>query len=80
MKSISIARASEELEQLMAEVAASNEPILITGLRNDAVLVSADQWRGLQETLYLVSIPGMREKVVEGMATPIQECSGEPVW
>ena len=53
---------------------------MIAGARSNAVLVSDDQWRGLQETLYLLSIPGMREKLLEGMNAPPEEFSDEPLW
>ena len=54
-----------------------HEPIQITGKRGNAVLVSEDDWRAIQETLHLVSIPGMRESIVKGMAEPLDGCSRE---
>jgi antitoxin YefM len=59
------------------EVAATHEPVLIEGKRNNSVLVSEDDWRAINETLYLLSLPGMRESIREGMATPLDECSEE---
>ncbi len=56
------------------------EPIQITGKRGNAVLVSEADWQALQETLFLVSIPGMRESILEGMATPPHELEDEPGW
>jgi PHD/YefM family antitoxin component YafN of YafNO toxin-antitoxin module len=61
-------------------VAASHEPIEITGKRNNAILVSEDDWRAIQETMHLLSIPGMRESVVEGMATPAEELGEKLDW
>ena len=52
----------------------------ITGKRGNAVLVSEDDWRAVQETLYLVSIPGMRESILEGLATPAGELEGALDW
>ena len=52
----------------------------ITGKRSNAVLLSEDDWRAIQETLHLVSIPGMRESILEGIATEVSELSSEPLW
>ena len=62
------------------EVQESHEPVQITGKRGSAVLVGEDDWRAIQETLHLVSIPGMRESIVEGMATPVDELEDELDW
>ncbi len=80
MKTIPVTRARESLYRLIDEVADSSEPVTIHGLRSDAVLVSADDWRAIQETLHLLSIPGMRESIREGMATPPEECSPDLDW
>ena len=64
----------------MDEVGESHTPIEIHGKRSNAVLVSGDDWRAIQETLYLTAIPGMRESIVDGMATPIGDLSEEPGW
>ena len=80
MKSISATEARTKLYRLLDEAASSCEPIHITGKRHNAVLISEEDWRALQETLYLVSIPGMRESIREGLETPVEECSEEPGW
>jgi antitoxin YefM len=49
-------------------------------LAGTAVLISDDGWRAIQETMYLLSVPGMRESIVEGLATPLEECSDEVEW
>jgi PHD/YefM family antitoxin component YafN of YafNO toxin-antitoxin module len=54
--------------------------VQITGKRSNAVLLSEDDWRAIQETLHLVSIPGLRESILEGMATEVSELSSEPLW
>jgi PHD/YefM family antitoxin component YafN of YafNO toxin-antitoxin module len=64
----------------MDETATSHQPVLITGKRNNAVLVSEEDWVAIQETLYLLSIPGMRESIKEGIKTPIEECEKAPGW
>jgi len=80
MKTIAVTRARANLYKLIDEVSASSEPVQIVGKRSNAVLVSEDDWRAIQETLYLLSIPGMRESIREGLETPIGECSGALVW
>ena len=72
--------ARARLYRLIDEIAASHEPILITGKRAKAVLVAEDDWRSIQETLHLLSIPGMRESIIDGLNTPASECSEEPGW
>ena len=80
MPTLSITEARSSLYQLVDNVATSHEPVLITGKRANAVLVSEDDWRAIQETLYLLNISGMRESILEGMQTPIDECSDEVEW
>ncbi len=72
--------ARAKLYRLIDEIATSHESILITGKRANAVLVAEDDWRSIQETLYLLSLSGMRESIVEGLNTPTSECSEEPGW
>ncbi len=66
--------------QLISELATSDEPVLITGQESNAVLVSESQWRAIQETLYLLSIPGMRESIQTGLATAVEDCETELDW
>jgi prevent-host-death family protein len=80
MTTISITEARARLYKLVDQTVSDSNPILITGKRGNAVLVSEDDWRAIQETLHLLSIPGMRESILEGMAEPIDECSEEPGW
>jgi antitoxin YefM len=80
MKSITAGRAQETLPTLLEETAVSHEPIQITGGTSNAVPVSEEDWQAMQETLFLLSIPGMRESIREGMLTPIEECSPELPW
>ncbi len=80
MPSIKATDARAKLYRLLDEVAESHEPVLITGKRSNAVLVSEDDWRSIQETLHLLSIPGMRESIQEGMKTPIDACSDRADW
>ena len=80
MTSVPVTQARTRLYQLLDEAADSHEPIQITGKRCNAVLVSEDDWRSIQETLYLVSIPGMRESIRKGMAEPLSKSSKKPGW
>ncbi|MHB9105496.1 MAG: type II toxin-antitoxin system Phd/YefM family antitoxin [Armatimonadota bacterium] len=72
--------ARTNLYRLIDETAASHQPVLIIGKRHNAVLVSEDDWRSIQETLNLLSIPGMRESVLGGLNTPISDCGTEIEW
>ena len=80
MTNITATEARRQLYRLVDQVQESHEPIHITGKRGNAVLVGEDDWRAVQETLFLVSIPGMRESIVEGMATPVDELEDTLAW
>lgn len=80
MTVIKVTNARSKLYKLIDEVASSHEPILISGKRANAVLISEEDWRAIQETLYLLSIPGMRESISKGLKTPVEECSEEFDW
>ena len=80
MSTVNATEARAKLYRLIDEAAESHEPVFITGKRANAVLLSEDDWRSIQETLHLLSIPGMRETIVEGMKTPVEECSEDLAW
>lgn len=80
MTTVTASQARARLYRLLDEVAGSHEHILITGKRNNAVLVSEDDWRAIQETLFLLGVPGMRESIQDGLATPVQDCESELDW
>jgi antitoxin YefM len=80
MATVTTTEARKDLYRLVDQVQETHEPIQITGKRGNAVLVGEDDWRAVQETLFLVSIPGMRESIVEGLATPPDELEDEPSW
>ena len=80
MTNVTATEARRRLYRLIDELAESHEPVHITGKRASAVLVSEEDWRSVQETLYLVSIPGVRESIRKGLKTPIGKCSKEPGW
>lgn len=80
MQTLSASDARANLYRLMDQAAESHQPIVITGKRHDAVLLAAEDWQAIQETLHLLSIPGMRESIREGMATPVAACSTALEW
>ena len=80
MTTISVTDARSKLYKLVDQARDESEPILITGKRGNVVLVSEDDWRAIQETLYLISIPGMRESIRDGMEEPVDGLSEEPGW
>ena len=80
MKTVTATKARENLYRLMDEVAVTSEPVQITGRRAGAVLLSETDWRAIQETLYLLSIPGMRASIRKGLKAPLSECVEELNW
>lgn len=75
MKTIKASKARSDLDCLIAKTIESSEPVRIIGRRGNAVLVAEQDWRAIQETLHLLSIPGMRDSIREGLGTSIEECS-----
>ena len=80
MSSISVTEARANLFTLVKQAGEDRVPILITGKHGNAVLVAEDDWRAIQETLYLLSVPGMRESIRQGMEEPVDECSADAGW
>jgi len=78
MEVVTVSEARERLYRLVGDVSAAGEPVLITGKRGNAILLSEDDWRAIQETLYLLSVPGMRESIRQGMTTRVADCAPEP--
>lgn len=80
MSTLTASEARTKLYRLIDEASESHIPIRITGKRNSAVLVSEKDWESVQETIYLLSVPGMRESIREGMKASIEECAAEIDW
>lgn len=80
MKSISITEARNNIYKLIDMTNQDGEPIQIIGKRGNAVLISEEDWRAVRETLYLVSIPGMRDSIIKGMKEPIDKCITKIKW
>jgi antitoxin YefM len=80
MPDMTVSAARANLFRLIDEAASTHEPVLITGKRANAVLISEEDWRSIQETLYLLSIPGMRESIRRGIKTPVNKLLKEIHW
>lgn len=80
MTTLTASKARAQLYRLLDKTAAAHEPVQISGRRTSAILVSEDDWRAIQETLYLLSIPGMRESIRRGLKTPIAKCRETLRW
>ena len=80
MLTLTATEARTKLYRLIDQTALSHEPVVITGKRGNAVLISEDDWRSIQETMYLLNIPGMRDSIRAGLATPIEECNEALDW
>jgi len=72
--------ARSKLYRLIDQAAESHEPVIISGKRSNAVLVSEDDWKAIQETLYLISIPGMKESIIDGMKEPLSTSIKKIDW
>lgn len=80
MVTLNTSEAREKLDRLLDETASSHEPVLITGPRTNGILLNEEDWNAIQETLHLLSVPGMRESIQEGLATPLEQCEKGPGW
>lgn len=80
MTVLTASKARETLYQLLDQTAQSHHPIQINGKRHSAVLIGEEDWRAIQETLYLLNIPGMRESIQKGLKTPVSKCSKTLKW
>lgn len=72
---MTVTKARAHLYTLIENLQDGLDPVLITGKKGNAVLVSEDDWRSIEETMYLLSIPGMRESIQEGMKEPVSKGS-----
>jgi antitoxin YefM len=80
MQTITATEARSNLYRLMDQAAQSHEPIIISGKRTSSVLVSSEDWQAIQETLFLLAVPGMRESIKQGMAEPLKTSAKEVKW
>ena len=80
MHTLTASEARANLYRLIDEAAESHQPIVISGKRSSVVLLSAEDWSAIQETLYLLSVPGMRESIKAGMAEPLAKSAKQLKW
>ena len=80
MTTLSASEARKRLYNLVDKVKETHVPVQIVGKRSSAVLISEEDWRAIEETLYLLSIPGMRESIQKGLKTPVEKCDEAPGW
>ena len=80
MTILTASEARANLYRLIDQAADSHQPIMIAGKRSSAVLVSAEDWQSMQETMHLVAIPGMRKSIRDGMAEPLSESARSLKW
>jgi antitoxin YefM len=80
MQTLTASDARANLYRLIDQTTESHQPIVISGKRGNAVLISSEDWDAIQETLYLLSVPGMRESIKSGMEEPAEACSKQLNW
>ena len=80
MTTVNVTEARANLYKLIDDTSVSHEPVVITGKRGNAVLLSEDDWNAINETLHLLSVPGMRVSIIEGMQENFDETSTELEW
>lgn len=80
MTTLNVTEARSKLYSLIDEAAQTHQPVVITGKRNNAVLLSEDNWNAINETLFLLSVPGMRESIRKGIDTDLGECDKDLDW
>ena len=80
MTTLTVSSARAKLYTLLDQAASSHEPVQITGKRSNAILISEEDWRAIQETLHLLSIPGMRESIRTGLRAPVKKLSKKLAW
>ena len=80
MTSLTTSQARANLYNLVNKISTYHEPVQITGKRHNAVLISEEDWKALNETLYLISIPDMRKSIMKGLRTPINKCVKKIIW
>ena len=80
MRTVNVSEAQNRLYKLIDETAVSRQPVLITGKRDSAVLISEESLHATNKSLYLVPLPGMRESLREELDVPLEERTNELDW
>ncbi len=79
-KVMTVSQARTNIYKIMDETAETHQPIMITGKRNNVVMLSEEDWNAIEETLFLNSIPGMASSIKEAMEAPNSEFSEDIEW
>lgn len=74
LRSCTSSQARETLYRLMDDISDSHQPFLITGRRNNVVMISEEDFRAMEETLYLLSVPGLRESLLKASKESLDDC------
>ena len=80
MATFNATEARANLYKLIDDTTVNHEPVIITGKRGNAVLLAEEDWNAINETLYLLSVPGMRESIIDGMEETLDDCTSELDW
>ena len=80
MTTLNVTEARANLYKLIDDTTVNHEPVVITGKRGNAVLLAEDDWNAINETLHLLSVPGMRESILEGLQESIDSAATELNW
>jgi len=80
MTTVTATNARKQLYKLLSQVQESHEPVCITSEQGSGILISEADFAAIQETLYLQSIPGMTQSILEGAKTPVSKCSKDVKW
>ena len=80
MTILNVTEARANLYKLVDDTTVSHEPVIITGKRGNAVLLAEDDWNAINETLHILSVPGIRESIIEGMQETLDDCANELDW
>lgn len=77
---VPVSKVRANIFQFIENINENHNPIIITTKKNDAVLLSLDDWNAIQETIYLSSIPNMRDSIIKGLNTKVEDCETELNW
>ena len=80
MITVSVKEASDKLPDLVENTIEKREPVLISGKNNNAVLMAESDWQAMNETLHLLSVPGMRDSIKKGLSENLESTSRKLNW
>ena len=80
MTTLNATEARANLYKMIDDTTVNHEPVFITGKRGNAVLLAEADWKAINETLHLLSVPGRRESIIKGMQETLDDCTTELDW